>query len=165
VGSARLQTNLRRPLHIERHVALPAHRQGQLLAEVTRLVVQPGYDAPVKLALVKALHLFCIANQVGGVVAASRPSLVRHYQYLGFSDLFGDRRLVTIAHPSGAPHRVLFRDTVTSEADSRARRHSAHAFVFRTYHPDIHVFDELLTLSHRALTAGAVPPAYSNKAA
>ena len=151
VGSARIQTNLGGPLQIERSLTLPAERRGQLLCEITRLAVAPGYPHPVRLALVKALHLFCIANQIGGVVAGSRRSLLRIYLDLGFSDLYRDNRMVPLAHGGGLEHRILFRDTVTSEAEGRARNHRDYLFVFRTYHPDIHVFDSILRPSHRAL--------------
>ncbi len=143
VGSARIQTNLTNALQIERSLVLPPERRGKLLAEISRMTVLPGYAHPVKLALVKALHLYCIARQIGGIVAASRPSLLRQYLNLGFADLYGDDRLVPMAHGGGIEHRVLFRDTVTSEAESRARRHPDHAFVFRTYHADLEVFDPL----------------------
>lgn len=164
VGSARLQINKSGPLQIERSLVLPPERRGKLLSEVTRLVVFPGYIPPVKLALVKALHLFCIANQIGGVVAGSRRSLLRQYLNLGFSDLYGDERMVPLAHGSNLEHRILFRDTVTSEADSRARNHPDHTFVFRTYHPDIVVFKDVLGKSSQALANGA-SERYSTKAA
>jgi len=141
VGSARLQSNRSQPLQIERSIVLPRQLRGKLIAEVTRMTVISGYAHPVKLALVKAIHLYCIAMQIGGIVCASRPSLMRQYLNLGFEDLYGDDRLAPMAHGGGLEHRVLFRDTVTSEAHSRARKHPDYAFVFRTYHPDIEVFD------------------------
>lgn len=141
VGSARLQCNRSQPLQIERSIALPPRLVGKLLAEVTRMSVIPGYAHPVKLALVKAIHLYCIAMQIGGIVCGSRPSLIRQYLNLGFEDLYGDNRLAPLAHTGGLEHRVLFRDTVTSEAFNRERRHPDYDFVFRTYHPDIEVFD------------------------
>lgn len=143
VGSARVQSNRTSPLQIERSIELPASRRGQLLAEITRLCVLPGYDQPVRLALVKASHLFCIAMQIGGVLAGSRRSLLRIYENLGFTDLFGDERMCALAHAGGLPHRVLFRDTVTSEAMARARTHPDYDFVFRDYHPDITLFEAL----------------------
>jgi hypothetical protein len=164
VGTARLQTNLHGPLQIEASLELPAKRKGQLLCEVTRLAVLPGYAHPVRLALVKAIHLFCIANQIGGIVVGSRRSLLRQYLNLGFSCLYGDDRLVPLAHGSGLDHRILFRDTVTSEAESRARNHPDHAFVFRTYHPDIQVFNLLLEQTSRALVVRR-ESIYSSKAA
>lgn len=149
VGSARIQTNLTNPLQIERSIELPPERRGSLLAEITRMTVIAGYPHPVKLALVKAIHLYCIALQISGIVAASRPTLLRQYLNLGFVDLYGDDRLVPMAHGAGLEHRVLFRDTVTSEADSRARRHPDHAFVFRTFHPDLEIFDPVVQVSSR----------------
>jgi hypothetical protein len=143
VGSARLQSNLSHPLEIERSIVLPPHLRGKLLAEITRMTVLSGYAHPVKLALVKAVHLYCIAMQIGGIVCGSRPSVMRQYLGLGFEDLYGDERLAPMAHGSGLEHRVLFRDTVTSEAHNRARNHPDYAFVFRTYHPDIEVFNAL----------------------
>jgi hypothetical protein len=140
VGSARLQCNRCQPLQIERSITLPAHLRDKVLAEVTRMAVISGYQHPVKLALVKAIHLYCIAMQIGGIVCASRPSLMRQYLDLGFGDLYGDDRLAPMAHGGGLEHRILFRDTVTSEAHNRGRNHRNYDFVFRTYHPDIEVF-------------------------
>ena len=143
VGSVRVQSNRSAPLQIERSIELPEQRRGQMLAEITRLCVLPGYDQPVRLAMVKASHLFCIAMQIGGVLAGSRRSLLRTYENLGFTDLFGDERMCPLLHAGGLPHRVLFRDTVTSEAMARERRHPDYDFVFRNYHPDIAVFEAL----------------------
>lgn len=143
VGSARVQSNRSEPLQIERSIELPPARRGQLLAEITRLCVQPGYDHPVRLALVKASHLFCIAMQINGVLAGSRRSLLRTYESLGFTDLFGDERMCPLLHAGGLAHRVLFRDTVTSEAMARDRQHADYDFVFRHYHPDIAIFEAL----------------------
>ena len=144
VGSVRVQSNRSAALQIERSIELPAQRRGQLLAEITRLCVRPGYDAPVRLAMVKASHLYCIAMQIGGVLAGSRRSLLRTYENLGFTDLFGDDRMCPLLHAGGLPHRVLFRDTVTSEAMARERQHADHDFVFRAYHPDIAIFEALV---------------------
>jgi hypothetical protein len=143
VGSVRVQSNRTAALQIERSIELPAQRRGQLLAEITRLCVLPGYDQPVRLAMVKASHLFCIAMQISGVLAGSRRSLLRTYENLGFTDLFGDDRMCPLQHAGGLPHRVLFRDTVTSEAMARERKHPDYDFVFRDYHPDIAIFEAL----------------------
>ncbi|HEY4067051.1 MAG TPA: hypothetical protein VGM74_09170 [Burkholderiaceae bacterium] len=151
VGSARLQVNRSGPLLIEGSLELPPQLRGRLLSEVARLTVLPGYTPPVRLALVKVIHLFCVANQIGGIVVGARRSLLRIYENIGFSDLFGDNRMVPLAHTSGMPHRVLFRDPVTSEAEGRARNHPDYAFVFRTYHPDIKVFEPVLMQTHRGI--------------
>lgn len=141
VGSARIQVNRNQPLQIERSLELPPELSGRLLSEITRLTVLPGYNQPVRMALVKACHIYCIAMQIGGVLAGARRSLLRQYKNLGFKDLFEDERLIPLSHGGGLPHRILFRDTVTSEAESRANNHPDYGFVFRTYHPDIRVFE------------------------
>ena len=46
---------------------MPQHLRGRLLAEITRMTVISGYPQPVKLALVKAIHLYCVALQIGGI--------------------------------------------------------------------------------------------------
>jgi hypothetical protein len=79
VGSARIQVNRHQPLQIERSLELPAELEGRMLSEITRLTVLPGYNQPVRMALVKACHIYCIAMQIGGVLAGSRRSLLRQY--------------------------------------------------------------------------------------
>lgn len=140
VGTARLQTNRKTPLQVERSLQLPAPLRDRSLSEVTRLAVAPGYAPPVRQALVKAVQLWCIAFQVSGSIACSRRAMARCYEMLGFKDLFGDHRMVPLVHASGLPHRVLYGDQVTWEAESRARRSPHYDFFFTTYHPDIHIF-------------------------
>jgi hypothetical protein len=144
IGSCRIQVNLLRPLQIEESVALPTHWRGRVLSEITRLTVLPGHShQPVRLALVKACHLYCVARQIGGVLAGSRRSLLRQYRSLGFVDVFDDGRLFPLRHGGNLEHRILFRDTVTAEADARAIQHPDYRFVFRDHHPDIRIFEAL----------------------
>jgi len=139
VGSVRIQVNRAAPLQIENSLALPAGLRGRLLCEITRLAVLPGYRSRglVRPALIKACHLHNMAFQVGGILAGSRRQLLRQYFALGFKDLFGDGREVPLAHACGLPHRVLWLDCVSAEADARASGHPMHHFVFRAWHPDI----------------------------
>lgn len=157
VGSARIQSNRHAPLQIEGSIELPPDKQGRLLAEITRLCVMPGYEHPVRLALLKAMHLYCIAMQIGGVVAGSRRSLLRTYLCLGFSDLYGDERLCPLKHAGGLPHRVLFRDTLSADSQVRDKRPQDFDFVFREFHPDIEVFDALAAAVSFGLSGRAVP--------
>ena len=143
VGSARIQSNRHAPLQIEGSIELPPEKQGRLLAEITRLCVMPGYEHQVRLALLKAVHLYCIAMQIGGVVAGSRRSLLRTYLCLGFTDLYGDERLAPLKHAGNLPHRVLFRDTLLADSQVRDKRPQDYDFVFREFHPDIEVFEAL----------------------
>lgn len=149
IGTARLQTNLFGPLQIEGSIVLPADRRDQPLCEVTRLAVQAGSAPGVRLALVKAIQLFCIANQICGILIGSRRSLMRQYTDLGFKDFYGDERMVPLKHGSDLEHRIIFLDTVAAESESRDR--SWYTFLFRTYHPDIQVFDSTLYQGSTAL--------------
>jgi hypothetical protein len=166
VGSCRIQVNDRRPLQIEDSLELPPRLQGCLLSEITRLTVLPGYNhQPVRLALVKACHLYCVARQITGVLAGSRRSLLRQYRALGFQDVFDDERLVPLKHGGNLEHRILFRDTVTAESDARAVNHPDYRFVFRDYHPDIQVLgivDQAVDAGLRRLRVGG--PAWGEAA-
>lgn len=150
VGSCRIQVNRQRPLQIHTCIEEPPHLRGKLVSEITRLVVHPAYgDRLVRMALVKACHLHNIAMQVCGIYAGSRPALLRQYRALGFSDLFGDQREVPLSYASGIPHRILWLDSVSAEADWTAMKHPFHTFVFRTWHPDIMIFSRAFAgLSH-----------------
>jgi hypothetical protein len=143
VGSARIQTNRYSPLQIERSVQLPPARIGQRLAEITRLTVLPGYEHPVRMAMVKASYVFCVGMQVAGIMAGSRRSLVRQYAALGFTDLFEDERMVPLVHAGGIEHRILFVNLITAESEWRQMNHPAYGFIFHTYHPDIAIFESV----------------------
>ncbi len=143
VGSARIQVNRHQPLQIERSLELPEALSGCLLSEVTRLIVLPGYSQPVRMALVKACQMYSTAMQISGALAGSRHSLLRQYKSLGFKDLWDDERTVPLLHGGGLPHRILFRNTVIAEAESRANNQPYYGFMFRTYHPDIRVFESM----------------------
>jgi hypothetical protein len=147
VGSVRIQINWSAPLQIERAVELPAPWAGQLLAEITRLAVLPGYnDPPVRLALVKSSHLFCVAMQVQGTLAGARKSLIRQYRSLGFRDLFEDERMVPLPHAGGLEHRILCVDKTGFE-ERRRLTDDPERFVYNAHHPDIQIFDRVNRLS------------------
>lgn len=143
VGSARIQINQRQPLQIERSLELPPHMAGRMLSEVTRLTVLPGYNHPVRLALVKACHLYSSAMQVSCVLAGSRRSLLRQYKSLGFRDMWDDERMVPLLHGGGLEHRILYRDLVVAEFETRTNNEPHYDFFFTAYHPDIRVFESL----------------------
>ncbi|CAN5683602.1 hypothetical protein BH09PSE5_BH09PSE5_12940 [soil metagenome] len=171
VGSARIQTNRYAPLQIERSVQLPPQRLGQRLAEITRLTVLPGYEHPVRMAMVKASYVFCVGMQVAGIMAGSRRSLVRQYSALGFTDLFEDERMVPLLHAGGMEHRILFVNLITAESEWRQMNHPAYGFIFHTYHPDIAIFETVsAAMSHEraqatAQAAAAAKPDYWTRAA
>ena len=146
VGTARLSTNARQPLQIEHSTMLPEPLADRMLAEVTRLSVLPGHDDPrVKLALMKATYLYCMARQVHWMVIGARSdALIRQYRRLGFTDLMADGQMVPLAHAGNLPHRVLGFDVTAAERNWHAAEHPFYEFMVRTYHPDIELFAEPL---------------------
>jgi hypothetical protein len=144
VGTARLRTNAREPLQIEQSAVLPEPLSDRLLAEVTRLSVLPGHDDPrVKLALMKATYLYCIARQVQWMVIGARSDgLIRQYRRLGFTDLLPAGRMVPLAYAGNLPHRVLGFDVTAAERNWRAAQHPFYDFMVGAYHPDIELFGE-----------------------
>lgn len=144
LGTARLSTNARAPLQIERSAALPEPLTDRMLAEVTRLSVLPGHDDPrVKLALMKSTYLYCLARQVHWMVIGARSDgLIRQYQRLGFTDLLPGAQMVPLAHAGNLPHRVLGFDVTAAERNWHAAQHPFYEFMVRAYHPDIELFNE-----------------------
>jgi hypothetical protein len=147
VGTARLSTNARGRLQIERSVPLPALLGPHLLAEVTRLSVLPGHDDPrVKLALMKGTYLYAMAHQVQWMVIGARSdALVRQYRRLGFTDLLGDGRSVALAHAGDLQHHVLGFEVTAAERNWHAAQHPLYDFMVRTHHPDIQLFGPALS--------------------
>ena len=94
----------------------------------------------VKLGLMKAAYLYCLAHQVHWMVIGARnAALARQYKRLGFTDLAGGA-MVPLAHAADLPHRVLAFDVVSAERNWFAVRHPLYEFMVRHYHPDIRPF-------------------------
>jgi hypothetical protein len=146
VGTARLSTNARQPLQIERSTELPDALDGRVLAEVTRLSVLPGHGDPrVKLALMKATYMYCLARQVHWMVIGARSeALIRQYHRLGFTDMLPEGQMVSLSYAGGLPHRVLGFDVTAAERNWHAARHPFYDFMVGTYHPDIELFSQPL---------------------
>jgi hypothetical protein len=141
VGTARVQTSIDSNLLVERAVGLPAEILDHGRAEITRLASVQGADPLVKLALMKAGYLYCLANQVRWlVIGARKEALIRQYMRLGFADVFGDSRRVALAYAGGLPHRILKFDVTAAEREWFARRHPLYGFMKNTVHPDIELF-------------------------
>lgn len=150
VGTARFQTNAGGPLLIEHSVNVPEAMRNDTRAEVTRLSAVAGADPLVKLCLMKASYLFCLATQVRWMVIGARnEALVRQYRRLGFEDVFDDGRLVPLLHAGRLEHRVLAFNVTTAESRWREGRHPLYDFMIETAHPDIQLFSTRPALPRR----------------
>lgn len=140
VGTARLQTNLYHPLHLEESVVLPGWLQGRRLAEVSRLGVEVGrIGHVVKTALLKACVEYCKHNAIEWALATGRAPIDRQYEQLTFVDVFEPGAYVPLSHVGNIPHRIMAFDIPTIEQRWTAAQHPLLGFFCHTHHPDIDV--------------------------
>jgi hypothetical protein len=141
VGTIRIHLNAHQPLPIEQAVTLPPQLQGHQLVEVSRLSVRPGYNQMnVRLALFKALYLYCYATQVQHMVVGARRPLDRIYRSLGFKPVNGQDEWVPLPYAGYIEHCVLTFDVLHADHTWYEQHHRLYPFMKQTYHPDIQVF-------------------------
>ena len=140
IGTARIQTNAYRPLHLEQSIELPDWLQGRRLAEVTRLGVAEGrIGHVVKVALMKAFFQYWELSNTEYAIATGRAPIDRQYEQLMFSDVFGPGEMIPLRHVGNMPHRVMAFEIATAEARWSEARHPLLKFVRQTNHPDIQI--------------------------
>jgi len=162
IGTARFQTNACGKLLIEHSISVPEAMRDDTRAEISRLSAVPGSDPLVKLSLMKASYLFCLARQVRWMVISARSeALIRQYQRLGFTDLFEDKRMVNLLHVGRLDHRILRFNVTAAEREWREPRHRLYEFIFDTSHPDVDLFTTQPALPQRAPRVHAHPSAWS----
>ena len=150
VGTARFQTNAGGKLLIEHSVELPDWMNGDTRSEISRLSTVPGADPLVKLSLMKASYLFCLAAQVRWMVIGARSeSLIRQYKRLGFDILATGRDTVPLLHAGRIEHQLLFFNVQKAEARWRESGNSLCEFMFDTFHPDLDLFSTAPALPAR----------------
>lgn len=144
VGTARVQVTLRGPLLIDQCITVPDDMADTARAEITRLASVRGSDPLVKLALMKAGYLYCLANQVRWMVIGARnEALMRQYRRLGFVDVYDADHLVPLSYAGGIPHRILKFDVPAAERTWFSKGHPLYPFMVETVHPDIRVFPDI----------------------
>ena len=162
IGTARFQSNAGGPLLIEHSVTVPDAMRDDTRVEVTRFSAVPGADPLVKLSLMKASYLFCLATQIRWMVIGARSdALVRQYRRLGFSDVFGDERQVHLLHAGKLPHRVLRFNVTTAESAWRESSHPLYDFMIETSHPDIELLSTRPALPRRDPSRLGTAPAWA----
>jgi hypothetical protein len=143
IGSARVQSSAYGPLLIERSVTIPSDIVHDSRAEVTRLSVIPGGDPQAKLALFKSVYLCCLVMQVRWMIVGARSDSLRgQYEKLGFEPLVrGEPNLamIPLVHTGNIPHHVLRFDVTSAERHWHEHSNSLYRFMFRTFHPDMHL--------------------------
>ncbi|MGH8780425.1 N-acyl amino acid synthase FeeM domain-containing protein [Paraburkholderia sp.] len=138
LGTMRIQSNVFAPLALEQSVTLPDWLRGTRLVEATRLGVAGGsIGRMVKIALCKALFLYCGQEQIDWMVITARAPLDREYEAMLFVDVFGKEEFLPMAHVGGMPHRVMAKPVALVQKRWGEVRHPLYRFFFQTCHPDI----------------------------
>jgi hypothetical protein len=139
LGTMRIQTNaFGTPLAVERSVTLPPHLAGSRLAEATRLGVAGGMvGRVVKVALCKALWMFCELHEIDYMVITARAPLDREYEAMLFKDVFGAGEFLPMSHVGDLPHRVLAKEVAMARQRWEEARHPLFNYMVHTHHPDI----------------------------
>lgn len=141
IGTLRIQHSGSGPLQLEHSVTLPHRLVEHPRAELTRLAVVRAANPLVRLALMKASYLYCLASQVRWMVIGARSAALTHvYQHLGFSDVFGPEDRTPLHHAGGLPHRILAFDVTAAERIWFAGEHDLYPFMVDTFHPDLQLF-------------------------
>lgn len=141
LGTMRIQTNRFRDLAIEQSVELPAWLKCRRIGEATRLGIDLGRTGRVvKIALFKALYMYCVEANIEWMVISARRPLDRQYEALLFEDLFPGK-LIPMRHVNDIPHRILAFDIPGARARWEEVRHPLLDFMCHTHHPDIDLGD------------------------
>ncbi|MCC6954585.1 MAG: hypothetical protein IT290_10745 [Deltaproteobacteria bacterium] len=144
LGTLRIQTNLSKSTEFEDFLPLPKKYQGKALAHIARLGVAAGKSTSlIKLALFKAMHRFCLANQISYLMVVGAPPRDRWYDQLGFEDIFEHGQLFLLPSSHGIPGRMMSFEVATAERRWRESSHPLYDFMFVQYTPDIDVFSSL----------------------
>lgn len=144
LGTMRIDTNLTSPLQLEYDIQLPPEISSSPIAYVTRMGVKQGrLGSLVKLSLFKSLHRYCLAKQLGWILAGVRPPNDRDYVRLGFHDLIEEAKLVPITSSGGVPVRLMAFEVRTAERNWHTAGNPLYEFMFKAYHPDIEIFSSV----------------------
>jgi hypothetical protein len=138
LGTLRTHSNVFNPLPIQASLELPQRFHGARMLETTRLCVKgsPGAST-VRTALFKAMHMYCLDQNVDWMMAAARRPVDRIHDSLLFVDVKEPRVYYPMAHAGGVPHRVLCMSAIDLQRQWRVNHHPLYRFGFETHHPDI----------------------------
>ena len=137
IGTMRIQTNRFSDLMLQKSAELPNWLADRSMAEATRLGIAEGRVGRVaKVAMFKALYLYCVEAGIDYMCIAARPPVDRQYEALLFEDVFPGK-FFPLKHANNIPHRVLAFEVATAEARWTEANHPLLQFMTKTNHPDI----------------------------
>lgn len=140
LGTLRTHSNAFVPLPLEASIDLPERFRGTRMVETTRLCVKgsPGASL-VRSALFKAMHLYCLGQEVDWMLAAARYPVDRIHDSLLFEDVNDSATYYPMAHAGGVAHRVMCLAPAVAQTKWGTKQHPLYRFAFETHHPDINI--------------------------
>jgi hypothetical protein len=138
LGTLRTHANLAQAIPLQYSLKLPQRFHGSRMVETTRLCVKGNPNSSlVRSALFKALHTYCLAQNVDWMMATGRRPVDRIYDSLYFSDVGDAGVFYPMTFTGGVPHRVMYLAPQAVQPLWHAAQHSLHDFFFATRHSDI----------------------------
>lgn len=138
LGTLRTHANVIHAIPLQHSLKLPERFHGSRMVETTRLCIKGNPNSSlVRSALFKALHTYCLEQQVDWMMATGRRPVDRIYDSLYFSDVGDTGVFYPMTFTGGVPHRVMYLAPQTVQPLWQAARHNLHDFFFATQHPDI----------------------------
>jgi hypothetical protein len=140
LGTLRTHANLVKALPLQHSLKLPARFHGNRMVEATRLCVKGNpHSSLVRSTLFKALHSYCLEQNVDHMMATGRRPVDRIYDSLHFCDVGEAEVFYPMTFTGGVPHRVMHLAPRAAQSLWYASQHSLYQFVFETHHPDINL--------------------------
>ncbi len=145
LGSVRLETNISRPLQIERDVVLPSKFRRARLLHVTRFAVESGSEGIiVKRSLLKAMYLYSRAKEIDFALISTIGLSARLFYRIGFKDVFPANRHVRLGEYGGLEVKLLAqRISLLSRNAKSLEGDEMRRFINEFRHPDIQIFDSV----------------------
>jgi hypothetical protein len=138
LGTLRTHANVHKPLPLQASMQLSERFNGTRMVETTRLSIAGGVSSSVvRSALFKALHQYCLQQNVDWMLAAGRRPVDRIYDALLFKDVNEPGAYYPMSHAGGVPHRVMSLAPDQVQPLWAAQGQSLYGFFFETVHPDI----------------------------
>lgn len=140
LGTLRTHSNVFNPLPLQASLGLPERFRGTRMVETTRLCIKGSSGAStVRSALFKAMHMYCIDQQVDWMLAAARYPVDRIHDSLLFADVNEPGVYYPMAHAGDVPHRVLALSPTDAQRQWAVCQHPLYRFAFETHHSDIDI--------------------------
>jgi hypothetical protein len=148
LGSVRVETNLISPFYFENEISTTDLQENIPSICASRLSVTNATGAAlVRLALSKALYLYCHAMQARYVYAFVDSARFRLYRNLGFESVFEGNPDLHLNCHNGVSAKLVRSDVNRLEKNLALSSDSLREFFYDVHHSDIKIFDSVASIA------------------